>query len=359
MTDEDLTASRIARAEALTDLGRYEQAIELLTTIPQTSPDVAVSVNCLLAFAHVKLNNLGESHACAGRAVEAMPDNTEALYWLTATEPDAALALEHASRLVALAPEWAPYRALNARTLKRNSRSEEAESEAREAVRLAPEEILALNTLGDILLRSHPDEALDAYQRVLDIDPGNTSAREGIAKLKRADDADESSRLYRGLLETNPERSHYESQLHWMVFVNPLRLTIGTSIVTAAGWLVAAVPYALGWRTAALACATAWSVLVVLGARGGFKENAAKIADGLETSPREVIAAAFRRRPIGSSLATVSLVAIVATPAVWGAWGLLAPASSWWTAVGVPILIMLCGWIGAFIAWITATRLGR
>lgn len=57
MTDEDLTASRIARAEALTDLGRYEQAIELLTTIPQTSPDVAVSVNCLLAFAHVKLNN--------------------------------------------------------------------------------------------------------------------------------------------------------------------------------------------------------------------------------------------------------------------------------------------------------------
>ena len=115
-------------------------------------------------------------------------------------------------------------------------------------MRIAPEDVFVLNTSGSVLRGSHPDEALEAYGRVLEIDPGNTDAREGIARLKRVHEADESSRLYRGLLETNPERGHYEDQLHWMVFVNPLRLTIGTVLLDAAGWLAMAVPYALGRR---------------------------------------------------------------------------------------------------------------
>lgn len=358
MPDDDAARALIERAEALIDLGRAEQAIEVLASVPQNTPDLVVGVNCALAFAHLKLNQCAASHAAASRAVEAAPTSTEALYWLTFAEPNDALALEHSSRLVELEPQWGPYRALHARMLERNSRSEEAQAEAREAVRLAPEDVFVLNTLGYVLHTSDPDEALDAYGRTLDIDPGNTSAREGIAKLKRVDDADESSRLYRGLLETNPERSHYESELHWMVFVNPIRLTIGTAILDAAGWLIAIVPYALGWRTFALTCATVWSLFVVLGMRTGFKENAAKIAEGLETTPSGVVASAFKRRPVGSSIATASLAVIGATPVVWGVWGLYVPASSWWTAVGAPILIIFCGWFGALVAWITATKLG-
>lgn len=359
MPDDDAARALIERAEALIDLGRAEQAIEVLASVPQNTPDLVVGVNCALAFAHLKLNQCAASHAAASRAVEAAPTSTEALYWLTFAEPNDALALEHSSRLVELEPQWGPYRALHARMLERNSRSEEAQAEAREAVRLAPDDVFVLNTLGYVLHASDPDEALDAYGRTLDIDPGNTSAREGIAKLKRVDDADESSRLYRGLLETNPERSHYESQLHWTLFGNLFTLSIGLQIVYAAAWLAATVFYTFGHRTAALVCGMLWSLLGTRVILLQCRKDAAKIADGTETSPREVVASAFRRRPVGISIAALSLVSINVTPAAWGAWGLLAPASSWWTAVGVPILIIFCGWFGALVAWITATKLGR
>ena len=351
---DDAARAQIERAEALIELGREEQAVELLATVPQTDPEAVVSVNCALAFAHLRLNQRAEAHASAERAVQAVPNSTEALYWLTGTEPDATRALEHSSRLVELEPQWGPYRALHARTLKRNGRSGDAEREAREAVRLAPEDVFVLNTSGSVLRGSHPDEALEAYGRVLEIDPGNTDAREGIARLKRVHEADESSRLYRGLLETNPERGHYEDQLHWMVFVNPLRLTIGTVLLDAAGWLAMAVPYALGWRTAAVACGTAWSLMMILGLVSGFRENAAKIAEGLETGSGAVVVAAFRRRPFSSFTAMASIVVVGATPAVWGAWTLFNPAPSWWSAVGVPVAFIVSAWITAPLVWFVA-----
>lgn len=359
MPADDAARAQIERAEALINLGREEQAIELLATIPQTDPELVVDVNCTLAFAHLRLNQGAEAHASAKRAVQAAPDSNEALYWLAGTESDAALALEHASRLVERAPQWGPYRALHARVLRGNGRSEEAEREAREAVRLAPEDVFVLNTCGFVLRSSHPDEALEAYGRILEIDPGDTGAREAIAKLKRVDDADESSRLYRGLLETNPERSHYESQLHWTLFGNLFTLSIGLQIVYAAAWLAATVFYTFGHRTAALVCGMLWSLLGTRVILLQCRKDAAKIADGTETSHREVVASAFRRRPVGISIAALSLVSINVTPAAWGAWGLLAPASSWWTAVGVPILIIFCGWFGAIVAWFTVTKLGR
>lgn len=354
MPADDAARAQIERAEALIALGREEQAIELLATVPQTDPELVVGVNCALAFAHLRLSQRAEAHACAERAVQAVPDSTEALYWLAGTESDAALALEHASRLIELEPQWGPYRALHARVLRRNGRSEEAEREAREAVRLAPDDVFVLNTFGFVLRSSHPDEALEAYSRILEIDPEDTDAREGIAKLKRVHEVDESSRLYRGLLETNPDRGHYEDMLLWMVFVNPLRLTIGTSLLNAAGWLAMAVPYTLGWRTAAVVCGTVWSLMMILGLRSGFKENVAKIAEGTETSSREVVAAAFRRRPVSSLIAMASLVTVGATPALWGAWGLFAPVPSWWSAVGVPVVIIVSAWITAPLVWFVA-----
>ena len=49
MTDESSAHEQIKRAHALIDLGRQEQAIELLVTIPQTTPLLVAAVNCFLA----------------------------------------------------------------------------------------------------------------------------------------------------------------------------------------------------------------------------------------------------------------------------------------------------------------------
>mgnify|MGYP000858420133 CR=1 FL=1 len=355
MPIDDDARAQIERARALIELGRPEQAVELLTTVPQTDPDVVVSVNCALAFAHLRLDQCAEAHASAERAVQAAPDSSEALYWLTATEPDAALALEHSSRLVELEPQWGPCRALRARVLKGNGQTEEAVREAREAARLAPENVFVLNTLGFVLRGSYPDEALEAYSRVLEIDPGDTGAREGIARLKRFREADESSRLYRGLLETNPDQGQYEEQLYSMVFLRAFVFAAIVTLLDAAGWLAMAVPYTLGWRTAALVCGTVWSLLLALALRSEFKQNTAKIAEGMETGSREVLAVAFRIRPFSSFTALASIVVVGATPVVWGAWGLFAPAPSWWSAVGIPAAIIVSAWIAAPLVWFVGT----
>ena len=85
MPIDDAARAQIERAEALIELGREEQAVELLATVPQTDPEAVVSVNCALAFAHLRLNQRAEAHASAERAVQAVPNSTEALYLLTGT----------------------------------------------------------------------------------------------------------------------------------------------------------------------------------------------------------------------------------------------------------------------------------
>ncbi len=69
MPIDDAARAQIERAEALIELGRPEQAVELLATVPQTDPEAVVSVNCALAFAHLRLNQRAEAHASAERAV--------------------------------------------------------------------------------------------------------------------------------------------------------------------------------------------------------------------------------------------------------------------------------------------------
>jgi len=43
-------------------------------------------------------------------------------------------------------------------------------------VRRAPDDVFVLNTFGFVLRSSHPDEALEAYSRILEIDPEDTDA---------------------------------------------------------------------------------------------------------------------------------------------------------------------------------------
>ena len=350
MSPEEIS-KRINHAQALIDIKRPERAIEQLVTIPQGDPEVACRVNCLLAHAHLTNREPEKAYACARRAVEASPNNLSALYWLSYLEGDRKLALEHATRLVELAPEQGFSHTMRAHVLARNFQWEEALREAREGERLDPEDPFALNTLGRILARNDEEAALEVFQRILAIKPENVPARESIALLEADDHADASSRLFRDLLEQNPGQKIYENQLHWLVFKPLFILCLGLTITYLVGWSIAGLVYAFGSRQVALVVGLLWTALIPLRAMDtAVRRHISRVAAGQGKTRRDVVNLAFKRRPIGATIATISIALLALTPAAFGLARCVVPASSWWTAVGVPVLVMLCGWIGALVA---------
>ena len=350
MSNDDVW-KRIEHAQFLIDIKRPQQAIEQLVTIPLGDPEVSCRVNCLLAHAHLINHELDKAYACARRAVEASPNNLSALYWLSYLEGDRKLALEHATRLVELAPEQGFSHTMRAHALARNFQWEEALREAREGVRLDPEDPFALNTLGLLLARDDEQAAFDVYRHVLSIDPNNEAAREAIANIQEVDRTDATSRLYRDLLAQNPDEKTYENKLHWLVFKPLFYLCLGLTITYVIGWSIAGLVYAFGSRQVALIVGLVWTALFPLRAMdSAVRKHLSKVAAGQGKTRRDVVNLAFKRRPIGATIATISIAILSLTPAVFGLVRYFVPASSWWTAVGVPILVMFCGWIGALVA---------
>ena len=338
MSNDDVW-KRIEHAQLLIEIKRSEQAIEQLATIPLGDPEVSCRVNCLLAHAHLNNRELDKAWACARRAVEASPNNLSALYWMAYLEGDRKLALKHATRLVELAPEHGFSHTMRAHTLARNFQWEEALNAAREGERLDPEDPFVLNTLARVLARDDEKAALEVYQRVLSLEPDNAAARQAIADLQDDERTDASSRLYRDLLEQNPGDKIYENKLHWLVFKPLFTLCLGLTITYLIGWSIAGLVYAFGSRQVALIVGLAWTALFPL-----------RVMDAAGKTRRDVVNLAFKRRPIGATIATISIALLSLTPAVFGAVRYFVPASSWWTGLGVPILVMFCGWIGALVA---------
>ena len=342
---------RIEHAQFLIDIKRPQQAIEKLATIPQGDLEVAARVNCTLAQAHLLLDQKDKAYACARRAIEASPNDVLSLYWLSSLEPDSLRALEHATRLVELAPEHGFSHTMRAHTLARNFQWEEALNAAREGERLDPEDPFALNTLARVLARNDEKAALEVYQRVLSLEPDNVVARQAIADLQDDERTDASSRLYRDLIEQNPGNKIYENKLHWLVFKPLFYLCLGLTITYLIGWSIAGLVYAFGSRQVALIVGLAWTALFPLRVMDtAVRKHLSKVAAGQGKTRRDVVNLAFKRRPIGATIATISIALLSLTPAAFGLVRYFVPASSWWTGLGVPILVMLCGWIGALVA---------
>ena len=312
---------RIEHAQLLIDIKRPQQAIEQLATIPLGDPEVSCRVNCLLANAHLINHELDKAYACARRAIEASPNNLGALYWLAYLEGDPKLALKYATRLVELAPEHGFSHTMRAHTLAR------------------------------VLARNDKEAALEVYQRVLSLEPDDVVARQAIADLQDDERTDASSRLYRDLLEQNPGDKIYENKLHWLVFKPLFSFCFGLSIVYLVGWSIVGLVYAFGSRQVALIVGLLWTALFPLPAMdSAVRKHLSKVAAGQGKTRRDVVNLVFKRRPIGATIATISIALLALTPAAFGLVRYFVPASSWWTGLGVPILVMLCGWIGALVA---------
>ena len=344
MSGESSAHEQIKRAQALIDLGRQEQAVELLAAIPQTTPLLVAAVNCFLAYAFAGLGKKDEAYACARRALEAEPNNDTALFWLAIVEPDDATALQHTSRLIELDPDWVPYQSLHAISLLRNGRKEEAEAVAREAARQAPEDVYVLGNLGDVLQDKRSPEAEQVYARILEMEPDDLHARKALARIKQKDEADESARLYTDILATDPDQGDVALQLNWMVFGNMLSACVYVSTRYAIAWLLAGLVYAVGLRTVAVVIGLLASLIFVSRVARSFRSDTAKLGKALGMSPRAAFIRIYGKLPISSIMATLATIMMTLPPLIWAVLALVGRASSWWAAAGLPILIMACGW---------------
>ncbi|MFD3942442.1 tetratricopeptide repeat protein [Streptomyces sp. NPDC058579] len=177
------------RADALFDVGRYEQAAALVAQHLATDPDDAAAL-VLLARCQHRLGREREALDTVEQALRAEPDALPG--WLMRTHILLALKrYEEAERAarhsVELAPQyWGSHYALGT-VLDRSVRTErrrEAYTAARTAVALAPEESDAHFLVGLTAQRTgNHDIAKQAYETALRLDPESSEAHNNLSLL--------------------------------------------------------------------------------------------------------------------------------------------------------------------------------
>ncbi|MEU8621622.1 tetratricopeptide repeat protein [Streptomyces sp. NPDC048623] len=190
MTTADPAAGRdLVQADALYDLGRYEQAAEAAARHLAAHPDDA-SALVLLARCRHRLGDEAQALDLVEQALRAEPDSVGG--WLMRTHVllttrQYERAEESARRAVALAPHfWATHYTL-ASVLDRSVHAERkraAYESARTAVSLAPEESDAHFLVGLTAQRLGNHEVAErAYETALRLDPESSEAHNNLSLL--------------------------------------------------------------------------------------------------------------------------------------------------------------------------------
>lgn len=187
----DTTHGLVARASALTDLHRAEDAVALLQRAVAEAPEHRRAW-CELARAELSRNRPEEAMRAANRAVALAPEDewphrlASLALGRTGRADEAVRAAREAVRL---APHtWQAHlrlaEALSAQPavgLHRRKPRREAGQVARRAVELAPLEPDPHTTVGHLLLRENKFRQADAaFREALRLDPENTRARNGL-----------------------------------------------------------------------------------------------------------------------------------------------------------------------------------
>lgn len=176
----------LARAEALCELRRYDEALALLTRAVAGDPD-NVHAWCLTAQAHLGLDRHREAVKAAETAIALAPEDE----W---PHRIASVALEGlgnyvqatkaAEEAVRLAPDaWQTHVQL-AQAASRAWRLDLARDASDRALLLAPEEVAVHLAVGAVASAAgHPKEAESHFRRALAMEPDNAFAHNELARL--------------------------------------------------------------------------------------------------------------------------------------------------------------------------------
>lgn len=183
-----MSASAVARAQALLAVRRGAEAIPLLVAELARSPD-SYSILCLLSTAYTQAGAHEHALSAAGRAIAAKPDGSEA--FVLASFAAGSLgghdkAVETAEEAVRLAPENSrAHVCLAMARANLSPPSASALESAQQAVRLAPESPNAHFAVGYCAQKlGRRAEAVAAYRSVLALRPDHAEALNNLGGLQ-------------------------------------------------------------------------------------------------------------------------------------------------------------------------------
>lgn len=177
---------RLERAEALADLGRWDDAVTAAGRVVAERPHDLAALS-VLARSQLGAGRARDAWRSASAAVAVEPEVWvgHALMSVAAAEcDDEDTSLRAAREAVRLAPDLAQAHLIAARALLRVHRAAQAVASAETAVRLAPPDADAHTVLG-LALHQQRDRAgaREAYHEALRLDPASSTAMNNLAVL--------------------------------------------------------------------------------------------------------------------------------------------------------------------------------
>ncbi|QIK73613.1 tetratricopeptide repeat protein [Propioniciclava coleopterorum] len=185
MTPEELQ-TELRRASELIDLGRPDQALELLGRLLAAEPGAAAPIQMLMAVAHLNAHRPGEAARHGEASVQADPEFAAGYnilgnaYQFTGRHLDAVRTLQ---RGLQLDPTMVSAYTVGAQALSDLKHPQDAEQWARTAIQLDPEDADGQFALGYVLHDERTAEAADAYRAALELDPHHMQALQNLATL--------------------------------------------------------------------------------------------------------------------------------------------------------------------------------
>jgi tetratricopeptide (TPR) repeat protein len=175
--------SDLARASALCDIGRYEDALPFAQRAVAADP-ADPEPHCVLASALYHLDRYADALQAAERAIgqdpnQEWPHRIRALSLLGSKKKRAAL--QAAREAVRLGPDLAETHHVLVQTLLANHRLKEAKREAEECLALRPDSALGHNAVAIVMLHAKKWRlSEEASLRALAIDPESSVARHNL-----------------------------------------------------------------------------------------------------------------------------------------------------------------------------------
>lgn len=181
-------AARLARASAMLDLNRYDQAASLLAQMVAADPGDSRAW-CLLGVAQLRAGRNEEAAAAAERAISAAPSDDWPFRVASTAQVrlgDTAKAVATATEACKLAPgQWRAHLCLAQAALAAKSDLGAAGAAAANARRLGPNEPEAHFVAGKISFARGDRKAARAHQeRVLALDPSHAGALNELGRIK-------------------------------------------------------------------------------------------------------------------------------------------------------------------------------
>jgi len=215
--DVRIAARSLDRAEALIELGRYEQALPLLAQSLAGTPDDDW-LHCRMADVYYHLNQLDKAMEHAGRALHLNPQSDHPhnrLAWIYLERKHFDKALEHARAAISIDADDGHNLYCLAWAELHTGHHKRALAAAESAIKLDPENGVLHGLLGDLMLEANkPARAEIHYREALRHDPQSARSHCNLAiALAARKKLHEAADHYLLAVKLEPENAAYREKL--------------------------------------------------------------------------------------------------------------------------------------------------